>query len=116
VLGVVLIVDDEPLVRRLMQRYLTDAGYRVFACHNAAEALPTAKQLGESLNLLLCDIVLPDCHGEDLAEAIEHLCPKADVLLISGRFDGNETSRYCLLAKPFTRTELLEKVAECMRP
>jgi two-component system cell cycle sensor histidine kinase/response regulator CckA len=76
----ILVVDDEELIRGLVQRVLERRGYTVVACHTAAEALAQSKPF----DLLLVDLILPEMVGRELAETLRLRCPGLPVVLMSG--------------------------------
>jgi len=116
----VMVVEDEPGVRRLAERVLSQAGYQV-VCHGTAdEALASVKQ-GEQMDLLLTDLVLPgELQGRDLAARIRELRPQVTVLFMSGYshdvagHNGGLEGEAELLEKPFTPEALVQRVREIL--
>ena len=114
----VLLVEDEPGVRKLARRVLEKTGCRVVEARSGAEALARLDELAEPLRLLVTDMVMPGLDGRDLAGRIRERFPDCPVLLMSGytedavirgqRFDGGTA----FIEKPFTPAELRTKVAE----
>ena len=116
----VLVVEDEPPVRHLCQRVLDARGYTVLACADVEEAIAIARELGDDLDLVLTDVVMPRANGFELAERIGPICAHARVLFMSGQLNhpslrerrlppGTE-----LLAKPFSADELASRVREVL--
>ena len=105
----ILVVEDETGIRELIRKILLRERYRVLEAGSAEEALATAQ--GQSIDLLITDVMLPGIHGPELARRMQQAAPKLKTLFISG-FTGEEKvpagSRF--LAKPFTLGALLEKV------
>lgn len=66
----VLVVEDEPQLRRLVQEVLGAHGYTVLTASNADEAIETAEEPDRSIDLLLTDLVLPRMSGKVLADWI----------------------------------------------
>lgn len=115
----VLVVEDEPAVRHLTATMLRHLGYEVVD----AEDGPSAMRLleGSGVDLMLTDVDLPGgTNGIDLAREARQLCPALAVLLMSGYADKalelarSTGDQYGLIAKPFERTELGEKVQETL--
>jgi signal transduction histidine kinase len=110
----VLLAEDDPSVCALLRDVLTDAGYRVLASHSAQEARALARE-APALDLLLCDLVLPDASGRALHEALASLRPGLPALFLSGYTD-DEVRRAGLpegapvVRKPLTGDELLSEV------
>jgi DNA-binding NtrC family response regulator len=108
-----LLVEDERLVRNLVREILTHAGYQVVATASAEEALEHVPSLGDTIELVLTDVVLPGLDGTQLAERVRAVKPETKFIYMSGNLD---TSRQraaiaaegeTFLQKPFTRGQLL---------
>jgi PAS domain S-box-containing protein len=116
----VLLVEDEPGVRRLVNETLRLHGYTVLEARHGIEALLTgAKHMGP-IHLLLTDVVMPQMSGPEVAEKLVGLRPDVKVLYMSGYPDhpvfsvgGVDTER-CFLPKPFTPSALAQKVREVL--
>jgi nitrogen-specific signal transduction histidine kinase len=115
-----LVAEDDPAVRRLTVRFLTDAGYHVLEAANGSEALEVAEGWDAPIHLLLTDVVMPELGGGELTGRIKTSHPETRVLYVSGYPDdaiGNhgilahETS---FLPKPFTSEGLTAKVREVL--
>lgn len=98
---VVLVVDDEEIVRRMTARILHDAGFRVLEAHEGAEAVTLLATLGSNVLLVVSDIAMPGMTGEELAEKIGEQWPAIPVLLISGESVPSADYRGGFLPKPF---------------
>ena len=117
----ILVVEDEPMVRTLIQHTLAKQGYTVLTSSNGAEALRTFEEHQGTIDLLLTDLVMPGgINGRQLAEQIVSRQPTLKVLHMSGYSNEaitnhgllNEQSRF--LQKPFTPTILVAKVHEVL--
>jgi signal transduction histidine kinase len=116
----VLLVEDEPGVRRLVNETLRIHGYTVLEARHGIEALLTgAKHMGP-IHLLLTDVVMPQMSGPEVAEKLSGVRPAVKVLYMSGYPDhpvfskgGVDTER-CFLQKPFTPNALAQKVREVL--
>ncbi len=64
---VILLVEDESIVREITGEVLSHAGYQVLGSGNAREALQIAREHPGKIDLLLTDIVMPEMNGADLA-------------------------------------------------
>jgi two-component system cell cycle sensor histidine kinase/response regulator CckA len=118
----ILLVEDEPGVRQLMQRTLEGRGYSVLAPASTSDAVTLAESSAGEIDLLLSDVVMPEMSGPALAQRIVLLRPGIRVLFVSGfpNRDGFETDlisgKAAFLAKPFTPLALALKVRECLAP
>jgi CheY-like chemotaxis protein len=115
----VLVVEDEPEVRRLGREILEQAGYSVLEAGGALEALALAAAHPAPIHLLLTDVVMPSMNGRQVAEAVVRLRPGIPVLYMSGYTGdalgaGELPPGTDLLAKPFTPPALLRRVRESL--
>ena len=115
----ILLVEDEAFVRNATAEVLESAGYRLVIAASAAEALDAYRKCVGRVDLLLADVVMPGMSGSELAAEFERLCPRARVLLMSGRDEQVAgPARSCdgknYLAKPFSVGALLARVREAL--
>jgi two-component system, cell cycle sensor histidine kinase and response regulator CckA len=115
----VLIVDDDAIVRRVIQGHLSDAGYRIFEAEDGEEALEVLERTG-ALNLIIVDLVMPRLNGPSLVAELRRQRPSQPVLLMSAypaecEALEEEQPSHPFLPKPFTRDQLLVKVAEAVQ-
>jgi CheY-like chemotaxis protein len=110
----ILLVEDEELVRALVQRMLQAAGYRVLVAANGHDALALTE--AASFDLILTDVVMPHMSGSELKDRLTDDTP---VLFMSGYttelvehrvLDGGTN----LIQKPFTAVELTRKIRELL--
>jgi len=110
----VLLVEDEPEVRRLTREILEMHGYAVLEAGDGATALQTAREHAGAIDLLLTDVVMPGLRGHEVAQALAASGRRPRVLYISGypELGGSEGAigDHPLLPKPFTPGELVRKV------
>ena len=114
----VLLVEDEPGVRRLAIRVLEKQGYRVLSADTAAAALRVASS-STPIDLLLTDIVMPGQSGPDLAAQLSAELPELKILFMSGYsenrlLDASQRPAGAFLKKPFTPSVLAQRVRECL--
>jgi CheY-like chemotaxis protein len=113
--GTVLVVDDEPEVRKLVSAMLERQGYQVFSADTGENAVRMFRSHPD-VGLLLTDVVAPGMSGPMIADAIAALKPDIKVLFMSG-YDSTQVVQryvvekgYSLLIKPFTMAQLQSKV------
>ena len=117
----VLIVEDDPGVRKFTTQVLRDTGWTVLEAEDPAGALAIAASLSQSVDLLLTDVVLPGINGSELAERVRSLRPGVRVLFMSGYApeeivaSGALPTGAHLLRKPFMPDTLRERVARILR-
>lgn len=94
--GMILVVDDDPLVRRSLLRVLTRDGHKVADAQNGREALEAYKTLAGEIRLVLLDLDMPDLDGEATFTELRRIDPAVRVLFLTGLCD--DTRRDALLS------------------
>ncbi len=113
----ILLVEDEPSLRKLALAVLSQGGYNVLPAGSGKEALQIANNLTSEPALLLTDVVMPEMSGMELAEDLHRKWPGLVVLYTSGYTDHALLQRNALnrdmafLQKPYMPGALLEHVA-----
>jgi two-component system, cell cycle sensor histidine kinase and response regulator CckA len=115
----VLVVDDEPTVRRFTARVLESDGYVVDEARDGLEALTLLRAAGSSIECVVSDIVMPKLNGVELLEAISLHLPGLPVILMSAYGSAQLTDRgisapCAVLPKPFPPERLLGEVRRCL--
>ena len=112
----ILLVEDEELVRNLQQRVLERRGYRVLTARHAQEAQAHIATEGDSVDLLVTDVVLPGINGRQLADRLSAAYPALKVLFVSGYAEDAIVNAGVLdpeinfLSKPFSPDALAREV------
>ena len=115
----VLIVDDEELVLKFVERVLRQAGYTTATAAGGPEALATAAQL-ETFDVLVTDVMMPEMTGDELARRIRLQTPGIKVLYLTGFSDRLFKEKVTLWAdeafldKPCSVKGLLQAVSLLM--
>jgi CheY-like chemotaxis protein len=116
----VLVVEDEPALRRLVVEILEWHGYRVFSAESGLLALEVWREERENIDLLVTDMVMPGMMGPELAERLQQESPKLRVIYTSGYSPGIAGKDLALLEssnflpKPYPPSKLLQLVRECL--
>jgi CheY-like chemotaxis protein len=114
-MGLVLLVDDEPLARDSTADMITDLGYEVLEATSAEEALRRLEE-GIEPRLLITDHLMPGMTGVELVVAARQFFPHLPVLIISGYAEDNGIpSDLPRLTKPFRQAELLDSLSKLLR-
>ncbi|MFH2006658.1 MAG: response regulator, partial [bacterium] len=117
----VLVVEDEDDVREITRRILSAAGYTVLTAASGDEALQTCAQHGDTIHLVLTDVVMPRMSGKAFAERLARLRPGIKILYMSGYTDnaivhhGVLASGTKFISKPFSAMDLTRKVREVLQ-
>jgi two-component system cell cycle sensor histidine kinase/response regulator CckA len=112
----VLVVDDDDLVRKFVQRVLAEAGYETAVAAGGEEAIAVAASL-ESLDLVVVDLIMPEMNGDEVARRLRTTMPELKVLYFTGFSDRLFKEKVTLWAgeafldKPCTVAGLLQAVS-----
>jgi PAS domain S-box-containing protein len=116
----VLIVEDEDAVRRLAERILRSAGYKILSAASGGDALVLCEKHSGTIDLLLTDVVMPQMSGRELADRLTMARQGLKVLYMSGYTDNAIIHHGVLdpgirfVGKPFSAAELTRKVREAL--
>jgi two-component system cell cycle sensor histidine kinase/response regulator CckA len=118
--GTVLLAEDEEGVRALAYDFLTSAGYRVFVANDGAKALEISETLGERIDVLVTDVVMPNMRGPELASRMKTHRPDLKVVFMSGYLEQNQggedfTGTATFLQKPFSKDVLVRQVGAALQ-
>ncbi len=115
----VLVVEDEPGVRALAVEFLELHGYRVIEARDGREGLEWIEVMGDAIDLVLSDVVMPNMNGPEMVAHLHRRHPDAKVLYMSGYTDEVLGQHHPMLTrllvqKPFSVEELVLKVREVL--
>jgi len=118
--GVILIVDDEIIIRKTAQKILNLCGYETIIAANGREAIEIYKNDYEKINLIILDMVMPEMSGKEVYIALKEINPKLRTLMASGFIQDERVIASMKLGvnafiqKPYNLSQLSEKVKEVM--
>jgi DNA-binding NtrC family response regulator len=118
--AVILIVEDDDVVRDATRRVLAFGSHEVLSARNRAEAQEISAQHDGPIHLLLSDMVMPGTMGPEVAASLASSRPDMKVLFMSGYTDHVVVRKWLerpdigFLAKPFTPDTLLRRIAEVL--
>jgi two-component system, cell cycle sensor histidine kinase and response regulator CckA len=119
--GIILVVDDQEYVRVMVRRQLTDQGHTVLEASDGAEALHLVRRRNGAVDLILCDVVIPQMNGTELATRIGVEFPDIPVILMSAFAPGGVArlgqgdAIVPVLQQPFDTAELAQLVDLALR-
>jgi CheY-like chemotaxis protein len=113
--GVILLVEDNDMVREAVRRILANEGYVTLEARNGREGLNSFETNSQSIDLLLTDVMMPEVGGRELAEGARRLRPDLKVVFMSGNLNDNNLLKSVgdgapFLEKPFSATTLTRMV------
>jgi two-component system cell cycle sensor histidine kinase/response regulator CckA len=116
IVGKLLLVDDEAMIRESAKQALEREGIETIAVGDGHAALEVLAEQGDAIIALITDIVMPKMSGRALSEAARELRPDLPIVFMSGYTDdtilreGIATSEETLIRKPFSPTTLLHAI------
>jgi signal transduction histidine kinase/ActR/RegA family two-component response regulator len=116
----ILVVEDDDAVRHMTREFLKIKGYTVVEARSAADAIEWMESHGDTVDLVLTDVVMPGMKGGELIERLSKLHSKLKVLYMSAYAEGDAISIGILspgtafIEKPFSPDELAAKVREVL--
>jgi CheY-like chemotaxis protein len=107
---VILLAEDEAMVRNLVALMLSKEGYTVLTANDGQEALEICDKLVDPIHMLLTDVTMPRMSGLELAERVHKKRPEIKIMIMSGEMAHtilNENTLDAFLRKPFMPPTLL---------
>jgi PAS domain S-box-containing protein len=118
--GTILVVEDEPIVRRTTLAALTQYGFEVRAAENGAVAVEMFEEMADQISLVLLDVVMPVMGGEEALGHIKRIRPDVPVVICSGHNEVESIERFSrsdvdgILTKPYVVKQLVEKLKSAL--
>jgi CheY-like chemotaxis protein len=119
--GMVLVVDDEPIVRKIAITSLERYGYTVVTAENGREGVERFRELHPQLTIVILDMTMPVMSGEDALQQMRLINPQVPVVLRSGYNEVEAIGRFAgkglagFLQKPYTAAALGQKIQTILR-
>jgi DNA-binding response OmpR family regulator len=119
-LGMVLVIDDEPGIRKFAMRVLETAGYQVAGAGDGQQGLDVFAQQGSGIAAVLVDLSMPGMDGRELTAELRRRAPDMPILMMSGYSDDEVAERLSGLGvvdfvhKPFRPADLIHRLATAL--
>jgi signal transduction histidine kinase/CheY-like chemotaxis protein len=116
--GIVLVVEDEPEVRQVVERMLEKDGYQVSTAGDGEEGVERALALGDDLVAIVMDLTMPKMGGLEALELLRQYGVAVPIIVTSGYADSALPARLdaTFLEKPFTLAELRNAIRALIPP
>jgi two-component system cell cycle sensor histidine kinase/response regulator CckA len=112
----ILVVDDEAVARRFMERILAQEGYRVMLANDGEQALELLRMTRRRIALVITDLVMPGMGGHAFALEVARLPSPPPILYVSAYESPQGEMAKRFLRKPFTAQELIRAVRALTSP
>jgi two-component system cell cycle sensor histidine kinase/response regulator CckA len=115
-MGTVLLVEDDPMVRQMMQVILSHGGYRVIEAANGSEAIRMLRDCRDQVNIVVMDIMMPGKNGLETLTELQQINEDIPCIFVSGYSTtalserGIDSCDITLLDKPVSPQKLLMEV------
>ena len=116
----ILVIDDEEMIRSLVQRILTREGFDVLTAESGQSGLRLFSENFHQIDLVLLDLTMDDMPGIETLKRIREISPNLPCIISSGQEPGlNElpdelNQNVCFLQKPYRTKQLLEMVSQIL--
>lgn len=118
--GVVLVIDDEDLVRDAVSEMLTSFGFEVVVCVNGKEGVEYYREHHDEISIVMFDLMMPVMNGKDCFSEIKKINPEVKGIVISGYAHEEEAKKVLqdgacgFLKKPFTKSSLSQVLTNAL--
>ena len=112
----ILLVDDEKMILEVSQAMLEEIGYKVISAEGGEEAVRILEEQGDSIHLILLDLIMPGMDGGETFDHIRNINPQLPVILSSGYALNKKATEILdkgcrgFIQKPFSMADLSQKV------
>jgi two-component system, cell cycle sensor histidine kinase and response regulator CckA len=116
-LETILVVDDQPMVRRIVCETLVRAGFCVLEADSGEQAIQAESTTDGEIHLLLSDVMMPNMTGPAIAQLLKKRRPDMRVMLMSGYPDGEMlglNQGWHFIEKPFLAGDLVGRVNDVL--
>ncbi len=115
----ILVVDDEPSIRRLMEFVLKTQGWNVFTADGSAQAMQALQLAVHPPALVICDVLMPELDGLELVRRMCARIPTLNVIFVSGHLTDvswwpSDLKEHRFLPKPFENSQLVNAVKDAI--
>lgn len=116
----IMIVEDEPIIRELLEELLKDEGHHIVSAVNGREAVEMYRKLCKEIDVVILDFIMPEMNGRDCFNELREIRSDVRVLLASGFSIDSETRSmfeegiFGFIQKPFDKHSLMGALQKIM--
>ena len=116
----ILIVEDNNVMRELLKSLLISEGHEVLSAHDGLEAVELYKTEGEKIDIVITDVEMPNLSGVEAYRQIKRINPEAKVIFVTGAMNGRLKKQLQnegiqgFFQKPYSPNDILAKVREIL--
>ncbi|MBF0303823.1 MAG: response regulator [Desulfamplus sp.] len=117
---IILVAEDEEIVRKMLVKILEGANYQVIAAENGEQAIDLFKQNSKNIDIALLDVVMPVMGGDKVMEYIRQTKPELPIIFLTGYSRGMlpknilSQTNYDTIQKPVSRFDMLSKISKVL--
>lgn len=112
----ILLIEDNEMMRGLVELILTESGYKVLPAADGVEAVDAYRKFGNDIELVISDLEMPRLNGLDAFRQMKEINPNIKTIFASGYLDTaiknqlqHEGARY-FIHKPYSQDEILDAI------
>ena len=119
--GLILIVDDEEVVRNVARSSLERYGYQVLTAPDGSDGVEVFRRNASGISLVILDMTMPVMSGDEALEKMQKIRPDIKIILSSGYNEAETVGRFAgrglagFIQKPYTSSELAQKVKAALQ-
>jgi two-component system cell cycle sensor histidine kinase/response regulator CckA len=119
--AMILIIDDEPVVREMWEDFLVQKGYRVTVAEDGHEGIERFRELKDEIDLVILDLIMPRLGGKETLAALKEIDPAVKVLVTSGYSENGQAGEIVdlgidgFLQKPSQLAQLERQIIDILQ-
>ena len=116
----ILVIDDDEIVRQVLEMLLKDLGYEVISSSDPYEAISIFDLNKDSIDLVISDMIMPKLNGKELFYRIKEIKKNLRFILLSGYTKNNVDEKFLndidlFLEKPIRKDVLEKEIKKCLK-
>jgi two-component system cell cycle sensor histidine kinase/response regulator CckA len=113
-MSMILVVDDDQRILKLLSTCLENAGHQVLTAPNGLNGLAVFRSNSDLIDLVITDLKMPEMNGYEMARRVREINPEVKIICMSGFAEEKCPECVRLLEKPFSMVELCAYLEEIL--